>query len=258
MSGENIDIVVFIILTTALILLLGGFIVTILYLYQKKQIALQKSVEEIKLDYEKNLLKTQLEIQEETFQHISQEIHDNIGLSLTLAKLNLNTINLEKRDKSNFQINESVDLIGKAIKDLSDISKSLNSDIIINHGLIKALEMEIIKLVRIGIYKVHFEVYGHAVFLNFQKELLLYRIVQEALNNIIKHAEAKEINLQLYYHKDHLDLSIQDDGIGFSEKHIKNKSGLLNMEKRAKMVNGDCTINSTQKIGTAILVKVPL
>ena len=73
---------------------------------------------------------TQLEIQEDTFQHISREIHDNINLSLTLAKLNLNTLNWSEKEKAISQVNSSIDLISQSIANLSDISKSLNSDII--------------------------------------------------------------------------------------------------------------------------------
>src|SRR6266513_24872 len=96
----NDQIRLFLIVTTLLILFLVALISTILFLYQKKRIAFIKNFEEVKIDYEKNLLKTQLEIQEHTFQNISQEIHDNISLSLTLAKLNLNTLDLSDKKKS--------------------------------------------------------------------------------------------------------------------------------------------------------------
>ena len=77
----------------------------------------------MKLDYEKNLLHTQLEIQEQTLQHISREIHDNINLSLTLAKLNLNTFDWNYPVKAKNKIDSSLQQISKAIVDLSDLSK---------------------------------------------------------------------------------------------------------------------------------------
>jgi len=93
MPGQNHNTIIFIIITTLFILILIFFIVFILFLYQRRHISYQKGLEILKSDFEKTLLTTQLEIQEQTFQNISREIHDNIGLSLTLAKLNLNTIN---------------------------------------------------------------------------------------------------------------------------------------------------------------------
>ena len=113
MQKAHYDIVLFVLVSTLLILLMAGFIVTILYLYRKKQLAYFKTIEELKLDHEKNLLRTQLEMQEQTLQHIAREIHDNISLSLTLAKLNLNTLDWADDVKSRTQIDSSLEQIGK-------------------------------------------------------------------------------------------------------------------------------------------------
>ncbi|TMI86028.1 MAG: hypothetical protein E6H06_21375, partial [Bacteroidetes bacterium] len=123
MQKAHYDIVLFLLVSTFLILLMAGFIVTILYLYRKKQLAYFKTIEELKFDYEKNLLHTQLEMQEQTLEHIAREIHDNISLSLTLAKLNLNTLDWNQPSRYRNQIDTSLQQISKAITDLSDISK---------------------------------------------------------------------------------------------------------------------------------------
>ncbi len=146
MQADKFDIVVFLIATTILILLLAGLIITLIYLYQKKQLAYQHNMETLKLDHEKTLMSAQLEIQEDTFQHISREIHDNINLSLTLAKLHLNTLNWNEKEKMACQINSSIELISQSITNLSDISKSLNSDIINSQGLITAVKKEVQKI----------------------------------------------------------------------------------------------------------------
>src|ERR1700694_1306971 len=132
METTNSQIIIFLLITTAIIVFLAGFIVTLIYLYQKKQLAYQQNLDNMRLDLEKNLLKTQVEMQENTFENISREIHDNINLSLTLAKLNMNTINWNEKDKSAALINSSIDLLSKAINDLSDISKSMNPEVISN------------------------------------------------------------------------------------------------------------------------------
>src|SRR6478736_10348520 len=120
----NDQIRLFLIVTTLLILFLVALISTVLFLYQKKRIAFIKNFEAAKLDYERSLLRTQLEIQEHTFQNIAREIHDNISLSLTLAKLNLNTLIVNEKNAPTDSIQNSVGLISNAIKDLSNISKS--------------------------------------------------------------------------------------------------------------------------------------
>ena len=135
-------IIIFIAGTSFLLLLLISFIVSIAYKYQQKQNAYFKDIETLKSSHENTLLQSQLEIQEQTFQNISREIHDNIGQKLTLAKLYLNTLDFTDTDKSRLQVNNSVTIIGEAINDLSDLSHSMSSEIILTHGLINALQFE--------------------------------------------------------------------------------------------------------------------
>ena len=254
----------FLIVTTLLILFLVALISTILYLYQKKRITFVKNFEAAKLDYERNLLKTQLEIQEHTFQNISREIHDNISLSLTLAKLNLNTLTVGNNSYSIDSIENTVALISNAIRDLSNISKSLNSEVISSHGLISAVEVEIEKIKKCSKHEISFEINGEPKFLDPRKELILFRIAQEALNNILKHAEAKNIKLQLNYVTEAVNLKIEDDGIGFDPTSATGhdnrslKAGLINMRSRADLINGSCNIESVPLVGTKISVTAPI
>lgn len=249
--------------TTFLILLLAGFILTILFLYRKKQIVYQKEMEALKSDYEKNMLSTQLEIQEQTFQNISREIHDHICLNLTLAKLNLVTIEPGNKHQLNELINSSIKILGDSIGELSDISHSMNPELIENFGLIKTLEMEIEKMERPGFIKIDYQVTGNPVFMNSQKELVVFRIIQEAFNNILKHAKAKNVFLQLYYTETQIEITIRDDGTGFITETLnengncKAKSGLLNMKKRAKLIEGNFEITSTPGSGTIIHLSIP-
>ena len=166
MQTESNDIVLFVLLTTIILLFLMSFITAILFLYQKKSILYYKELEDVKNFHEKNLLQTQLEIQEQTFHDISREIHDNIGLSLTLAKLQLNTIEYTNTPKVIENVDSSIDLISKAINDLSDISKSFNSDAVKTHGLYNTLKAETEKINRSGRHKVEFVEQGNIAFLD--------------------------------------------------------------------------------------------
>src|SRR3954468_3052481 len=125
-NSLNDGIIVFIIICSLLILLLITFITIIVYRYQQKQNAYYKNLEELKVKYENAMLQSQLEIQEQTFQNISREIHDNIGQKLSLAKLHLNTLNIGNTKEMSSQIDDSVNMIGEAISDLSDISRSMS------------------------------------------------------------------------------------------------------------------------------------
>jgi two-component system, NarL family, sensor kinase len=248
---------------TFILLLLTCFLMSFLFIYQKKQISYFETIEKLRHDYEKNLLSTQLEMQEQTFQHISREIHDNINLSLTLAKLNLNTFDWNHPDKAKIKIYSTLQQISKAIADLSDLSKGMNTEIIINQGLIEVLKKETNRLRELNLFELDYVITGNPVFLDSQKELVIFRIIQEALNNIIKHARATSVKLNLEYNFDHINVLIADNGRGFCKEGIeqnKNKesnAGLNNMQKRAALFNGRTIIDSTPDSGTNIYVTIP-
>jgi signal transduction histidine kinase len=139
----------------------------------------------------------------------------------------------------------------------------LNPELIESFGLIKTLEMEIEKMERPGLININYHVTGNPVFMNSQKELVIFRIIQEAFNNILKHARAKNVLIQLFYNKDEIEVTIQDDGAGFiletlsENRNAKAKSGLLNMKKRAKLIDGSCKIISEPGYGNSIYLSTP-
>lgn len=250
-------IIIFAICVAILFLLFAVFIVTIIYRYQQKKLTFYKDLETIKTTHQNELLQSQLEIQEQTFQNISREIHDNIGQKLTLAKLQLNT--LRPSDHSLVtNINSSVEMISQAISDLSDISRSLSSEIILSNGLIKALEFETSQLQKSGVYQISFAVTGNPVFMENNTELIIFRIVQEAISNVIKHAKASKISILLHYNSTYLSLCISDNGIGFISDNNTLGTGLQNMRKRALQLFGNLTIDSQYGTGTKIIIDIPL
>ncbi len=251
-------IIIFIAGISFLLLLLISFIVTIVYKYQQKQNIYLKDMEALKTSHQNSLLQSQLEIQEQTFQNVSREIHDNIGQKLTLAKLHLNTLNYTDIDKATLQVNDSVSMISEAINDLSDISRSMSSEIILNNGLIKALEFEAAQLTKSGIYKISFSTTGNPIFMNANTELLLFRIAQEVLNNIVKHACASVIDIRLHYDTVLLTMEITDNGKGFYADESCLGTGLQNIKKRAAILKGNLAINSIVNAGTKIKIKIPL
>ncbi len=257
------DVILFLVTTTIIILLLAGLIVLLIYLYQKKQISYQEKLEELKYGHEKNLLVTKLEIQEDTFQHIAREIHDNINLSLTLAKLHLNTLNLSSHEQAATQINYAVDLLTQSISNLRDISRSLNSELVGSQGLIRALEMEIARIRKTGLFEIDFRVLGEPIYLDTHKELVIFRIIQEAYNNIIKHARATHTGIELLYGPSSLDIEISDNGVGFhspTEEALveSGKAGLANMRTRTRTIGGTMEIDTAVRGGSRLHFNIPI
>ena len=163
-NSSTESVVIFIILCCLLIIILVSFITIIVYRYQQKQNIYNKDMEELKVVHENEMLHSQVEIQEQTFENISREIHDNIGQKLTLAKLQLNTVNLNDGKHITERLHDAVSMISEAINDLSDISRSMSSEIILNNGLIKALEFEVGQLNKSSLYRIDLVVNGNPVF----------------------------------------------------------------------------------------------
>lgn len=202
-----------------------------------------------------------MEIQEQTFNDIAREIHDNISLSLTLAKLQLNTTDYTSNEAIKETIDTSIGLITKSITDLSDISRSLNSELIHQQGLIKALQTETQRINKSARVDIKLTITGEPVFLSGAEELFIFRIVQESVNNVLKHAHAKTIDLNLHYNHQKLEVTIKDDGVGFDTALLKTKNGsaagLSNIKNRAKLFNGNLEIKTASGKGTELFVSIP-
>lgn len=245
------DIFLYLLFTTFFIICLLLFIVKLIAHHYRK-----------KAFFEQALINIQQEIQEEILLDVSREIHDNIGLSLTLAKLQLNTLPSKGSTKQAEMISSVVDLISNAICDLNDISKSLNAESVRTQGFLSALNSVLAKLRKTGKYEVVLEINGPTAFLPDQIEIVLYRVAQEALNNIIKHSQARRIAVGLTFTDAYFQMEISDDGVGIDWDMIdKNKSkkvhmGILSMKARAQMVKGDFQIIKTTS-GTKIKLIVP-
>ncbi|MBK8087050.1 MAG: hypothetical protein IPK31_03300 [Chitinophagaceae bacterium] len=212
----------------------------------------------LKAEHETQLIASRMEIHESTLTEISREIHDNINLSLTLAKLQLTTIAWNDTEQGKFIVGSCADLIGKTIDELSNLSRSLNADMIASQGLLNALEAEIERINRSAKINIVMHVFGETKFLESQKELILFRIIQEALQNIIKHACAGVVQFHLYFQEKELLISIADDGIGYNVQQPKHHgAGITNMQARVAALNGSFGIEGMQNKGTTITIKIP-
>ena len=210
--------------------------------------------------FQKELFQTQLEIQEQTLKNISQEIHDNIGQALSLAKLNLNTMPMINDEALQQKILNSKELVSKAITDLRNLSRSLDTDYVQEMGLQRAIEYELEMIRKTGIIETSMIVEGSLFRLEKQKELILFRIVQETFNNILKHAGAKSINVNINYAPTSFTLIVKDDGKGVNLQPLNEGEnnnlglGIRNMHSRAKLIGADFKMSSIIGEGTEVKI----
>jgi signal transduction histidine kinase len=233
-----------------------SFLFRFILLYQKRTNAFISERKVLEARYQQELLKAQLEMQEQTLKHISQEIHDNIGQTLSLAKLNLNRIT---DDVASGNVQQSTQLLTKAIADLRSLSRSLHADTVLSGGLIKAIATELNLLEKSGGYATALQTAGEAHNLSPQHELLLFRIVQEAFNNIIKHSQATRIEVKINFTPANFALHIEDDGKGLPSGTGRESSGigLRSMQNRVDVMKGELTFQSAPGAGTRIQINIP-
>lgn len=246
---------------TVFIIVVVSFIIIILFFIKKKQKEFTLDMIAVKANHEMELFKTKLEIHEQISQEMSMEIHDNVGQSISLAKMILNTLDTHENYETKEGINETSELLGIALDNLRYIGRKLSSEIVKKDGLIKSIEMQLGYLRRGGKLDAQLHANGEPITLDETKEVFLFRIVQEAVNNIVRHANATVVNICLSYSKNALKLQIEDNGKGFNLNDqvsgLNHIGGIYNMQNRAKQIGAEIHIDSTIGNGTKIIVTTP-
>jgi two-component system NarL family sensor kinase len=265
MQNQNQEIFFVIFMGTLLALLLVGFIMSMFFFYQRKRQKQQRELVRLKEEYEQEVLRSQLEIQETTMKTIAQELHDNVGQTLSVIKLWMSMAPIEKDHEAYEGVQNSKEMLHKVIRDMADLTKSLHTDRIADIGLSEAINFDLASIRRAGILKINFDTQGEEFHFPDQKSIFIFRMYQEMMNNIIKHSQATHVNVSLIYSGDDtFVLKIRDDGVGFDVQVKKNSDsgssglGLKSMRNRAKMIGAELDIQSEVGKGTDISVTVPL
>jgi two-component system NarL family sensor kinase len=259
MSPTDSDIFVMIVGVTVVLLILIVFIISILFIYKNRQVRHLSEMKSVEEKFAREILQTELEIKEQTLRNISEEIHDNVGQVLSVAVLQLSAIDAEKPANSK-KIEEVTDIIQKALRDLRNLSKTLDADTIAALGLVSIIRFEMEFINRTGFFKTQLTVCGTEIRLSSHRELIVYRIIQESLNNIIKHAKASAITVKVIFADENVTVEIGDDGIGFdidqlnAPKSNKSGAGIRNMKKRALLINADLKLTSSPNSGTSVAI----
>jgi len=261
MFQQDQQFISLIIAGTIMLLLLGVFIVSFLFFYQRKHNNHLLEKEILESQFQQILLQTQMEIREQTMQTIGADLHDNIGQLLSLTSLTLNSVKLEDAEKAQQKIDAALDLTMRSIKEMRLLGKLLQGEQLIGLGLCEAIRHEINWMEKSGQYMVNYDIEGEQPAQNNpDKDLILFRILQEVFNNIIKHSKAKEISIKLTYDEQGVRLQVIDNGTGFEVNNLPGDQkgmGLLNIQKRAEIVGGEIFIQSQPGEGTCIDIFIP-
>ncbi len=230
--------------------LVGAFMFVMVIFYQKRRIKNMKEQQRLIAQYEQAVLKAKVEISEETLKYVGQELHDNVGQVLSLIKLYLSRPDTQQKT-------DVRKLIDQAIMDIRTLSQDLNINRVEQYSLNDFIEQELNKVHKAGMIKTWFDNEGFCEPENMQNRLMISRIFQECINNILKHAEAKNIFVKLAVENGGCMLSIADDGVGFEIDTVHKGSGLVNIYDRMKLIGGAIKIASDQHNGTTIKIYIP-
>ncbi len=213
---------------------------------------------------EKYLIEHLQNIREEERAKISREFHDEIGQHLTVLKMDVSWLykktEIFKDDSLSERLNSLKDLLDDTVKSFRRILSDLRPVLIDDIGLEAAMDAYIKDFqVKNGIMT-EFVVNLNEVALPENINLTLYRVLQESLNNILKHANAKSVLVSIKLLNNNVVLTIIDDGVGFDTNKIKSKSsfGLMGMEERINIISGEFEINSVMEEGTTLKVSIPI
>lgn len=259
MEEESLDIILVIAAGICVSFLFILSIMVFMLINLKRKTENERRVEKVKSEFEYQLMGSRIEIQEQTFKQISQEIHDNIGQMLTLVKLHLNSLEKYVQPPGLLIINDAQEGLTKTIQDLRDISKTLNSDMINQVGIVKAIGLELKVLEKLTNIKTECKCEEEHLDIDPHVELILFRIVQESLHNIIKHAKASSVFVSTTVLENKFELIIKDDGIGFdcNNKQIRG-TGLINIQNRCNLINANLEFISSPETGTLISISVAI
>ncbi len=261
MSAEISEIVIIVLAGTFLMLILVVFIVSFFFVHQRRQ---QKFIQEkvaLKAQYDQEILSSQIEVQNTTLQYIGQELHDNIGQLLSVAKINLNVLEetVQGVDNEPF-IKQTNELVEQTIHAVRALSKSLDGDFVHDFGLQESIAHELQRIRKTKKFATELTLSGEKYSLGYEREIVLFRIVQEMLNNALKHSQAKCIEIKIDYLPNNLTIIVADNGKGFDYQAIeknelsKSGAGLRNIKRRAALINFDCELNSQVNQGTKYIL----
>jgi signal transduction histidine kinase len=264
MPVANQEVLITIIASVFLFILLCGMILRFLFLYQKKKFRHAEQLVEMEKKYQEETLRSQLEVQEQTRIYIGRELHDNIGTLSSLIKMNLNLAETaDSEEKKKEWIEESKEIVKKLITEVKQLSRELNTDRIADMVFLNMLSQDIERIRKLNLFAINFSTEGEEWPIPPDRKIILYRVCQELLHNIIKHAKPATVNFSVEFDKERLRLTIKDDGVGFNTAAVSGDgkdgpgSGLINLRNRATLIGGNLFIDSSPGNGTKCYIEVP-
>lgn len=242
--------------STILLVVIVFFIIFYVVIHSRRQHANRLEKEQLRHEYERRMFTARLEEQERAMTQISKEIHDNVSQKVDFIEMNLKAVeDAENKEMQAKFWQNTQGLLEQVRADLRNISYSLNSDYIRERGLGEMLSKELDYLC--ASRRIHCALHVDGIYktLPAEKELIIYRIAQEALHNAAKYSKANSIEITLQYGET-FTMKVTDDGVGFdrdSEDFI-NGLGFRNMQQRADLLGAELVVKAAPDKGCSVVL----
>lgn len=260
--SSKIDLQILLVVGMLGMFMLSGAIIIFIVIYQRRLYQNKLQLHNLKAEHQLELLYKNIETTEIERKRIARDLHDDIGNLLATLYLYLNQLKLSGSRFSKTatpMLEESTTLINQGMDQIRRISHDLLPPGLEMFGLVPTLK-DLCQKINAENFNIHFTTVPITVSLPERTSLSIYRIVQELLNNTLKHAKAATVSIQLKSEiKNKLTLTYEDDGIGLSNATGKSKGlGLRNMENRASMIGGSISFAWQNQKGFRAKLEVPL
>jgi two-component system, NarL family, sensor kinase len=259
MTPSASDFLLIFAVSTVALLLLAGAIVIFVVFYQKKMIQEQLKRQSLEFEYQQKMMQAELSSQESERRRVAADLHDSIGGMLSTIRVGLATIGRGMTDTS--LLDETKKMLDDTIASVRRISRDLMPSTLEKFGLMHALKEICERFQSTSLIPIAFDAEGDYDGMDPQRELMTFRMVQELLNNAIKHAQASRINVSVKI-SDQLEIQVKDDGIGFNineqmqDRQTEKGLGLFSIQNRARLLHGTVKFQPTDR-GTIAQLTVP-
>jgi two-component system sensor histidine kinase UhpB len=198
-----------------------------------------------------------LRAQEEERRRLARDLHDEVNQALTAILLRLQALSQAAPPELDEELSELKRLVNQAMNELLQLARQLRPSALDDHGLLPAMASQVRRFAAQTGIEADLNADGETKKLAPDEEIAIYRIAQEALANIARHADAKKVEVDLRTGSDGVELTVRDDGRGFETDRPADGLGLGGMAERARLVGGELTIASRPGAGTELCLRVP-
>ena len=213
---------------------------------------------EAELLFQSELTKSKIEIKEQTLTNVSRELHDNIGQILSVALMHMNIIIESDEQYSKKDLKNIKELVNKSLNEIRLLSKIMNGDIFLNTSFIAAISEDLERIKQLKKIKCKLNIDGEVQPINKEHETILYRILQEAISNILRHSHSDTITVNILFSENKCKIDVVDTGKGFDIKNSLKGSGLSNIDTRADLIGAHFNIYSDTNKGTILMIDYPI